>query len=321
MSSGFGKLALRMVLVLLAAATLLLLSFTAWLLLPVIEQPDFLARKGELLQARQTGEWAVAGGSVTQLTLSSSSGLEVELALRLPREPLPGRPLLILLGGQETGRQAVDLLPDTRGVAVAALSYPFGIIPHREGLALALALPRIQRGILDTPAAAMLAADYLLARPDLDPGRVELAGISFGAYLAAIPAALDTRIERLWLIHGSGDPQGVIEAGLRERIPLPGIRDAIAWLLATAAGAHHLSPEHWVGRIAPRPVIVVNATDDSALTDSAVAMLHDALRPPSRVLWSPGDHVHPKRPETIAFIADLLIGHLATANVPAAHSP
>ena len=68
-------------------------------------------------------------------------------------------------------------------------------------------------------------------------------------------------------------------------------------------------------------MIVVNATDDSALTDSAVAMLHDALRPPSRVLWSPGDHVHPKRPETIAFIADLLIGHLATANVPAAHSP
>lgn len=48
---------------------------------------------------------------------------------------------------------------------------------------------------------------------------MELAGISFGAYLAAVPAALDPRVKRLWLIHGSGDPAAVLEAGLRKRIP------------------------------------------------------------------------------------------------------
>jgi hypothetical protein len=207
----------------------------------------------------------------------------------------------------------VDILPDTRGVAVAALSYPFGTIPHRDGLALALALPGIQRGILDTPPAVMLAIDYLLGRPDLNPGRLELAGISFGAFLAAVPTALDPRIERLWLIHGAGDPGGVIEAGLRERVPLRPLRVAVARLLAGIAGAHHLSPELWVGDVSPRPLIVVNATEDSALTGSAVDALHAALRAPFEILWSPGDHVHPKRPETIDYITGLLFGRISTA--------
>lgn len=297
--------------ILAVAAMVSTVLLAVWLFLPVVPEPDFQARKGSLLDARQTGEWRVPGGRILEIRLASSSGLEVELALRVPEEPLPERPLLIMLSGQETGRKAVEVIPDTRGVAVAALSYPFGTIPHRDGLALLFALPRIQRGILDTPPAVMLAADYLLARPDLQPGRVELAGISFGAYLAAVPAALDPRIERLWLIHGSGNPQGVIAAGLRKRIANEELRQGVAWLLATAASAHHLSPEYWVPRITPRPLIVVNASEDHSLPREAVTRLHAALKQPFEVLWSPGDHVHPKRPETIAYITELLFNRIS----------
>lgn len=280
-------------------------------LVPVIASPDFEARRGTLVQARETGEWIVPGGRIVEVSLQSSSGLAVDLALRLPDQPLPQRPLVLMLGGQETGRQAVDLLPDTRGVTVAAISYPFGTIPHREWLALAMALPRIQRGIRDTPAAALLATDYLVSRPDIRPGRIELAGISFGAYLAAVPTALDPRIERVWLIHGSADPAAVIESGLRDRVPGHILRRSLSWLLATAASAHHLSPEYWVGRVAPRPLIAISATDDSALPASAVSALHAALRQPFEVLWSPGDHVHPKRPETIDYISNMLFERIS----------
>jgi hypothetical protein len=256
--------------------------------------------------AEVTSESSLPDGRLSEVTLRSSSGLEVEIALRIPEKPLPHRPLLVLLGGQETGRAAAEIIPETHGVVVAALSYPFGTVPHRDGLKLALALGRIQQGILDTPPAVLLALDYLLARPDLAPERVELAGISFGAYLAAVPAALDQRIERVWLIHGSGDPAGVLEAGLRKRIPIAPVRQGVASLLATTASAHHLSPEHWVARIAPRPLVVVNAAEDTALPREAVQVLHQALVPPYEVLWTPGDHVHPKRPETIQAITGLL---------------
>jgi len=301
----------------LTLATLLCAASLAWFLLPVLATPEFESRVGRVVQVRETGEWAVPGGRIVQVELSSTSGLEVELALRLPHEPLPQRPLLVMLGGQETGRAAVELLPDTRGVAVAALSYPFGVIPHRDGAAMLLALGTIQRGILDTPPAALLAIDYLLERPDIAPGRVELAGISFGAFIAAVPAALDPRVERLWLIHGAGDPAGVIEAGLRKRIGSDLVRRGVAAYLAAVAAAWHLSPEDWVGQVAPRPVIVVNASDDSALTPGAVRALHSALEPPFEILWSPGDHVHPKRPETIEFITELLFSRISIAGVDA----
>ena len=277
-----------------------------WLLAPVISEPDFLARKGQLVASEVTSESLQPDGRLVEVNLLSSSGLEVELALRVPDHPLPHRPLLVLLGGQETGRAAAEIIPATHGVVVAALSYPFGTVPHRDGLELALALGRIQRGILDTPPAVLLALDYLLARPDLAPRRVELAGISFGAYLAAVPAALDRRVERLWLIHGSGDPAAVLEFGLAKRIPSEFLRRGVASLLAAVASAHHLSPEQWVARVAPRPLVVVNAVNDTALPPEAVQALHHSLVPPYEVLWTPGDHVHPKRPETIHATTRLL---------------
>ena len=289
-----------------AALVLLVLLLLAVLLLPVLPQPDFLAAKGELSEARVTGDFQLEDSRILEISLTSTTGLSVDLALRIPDEPLADRPLLVMIAGQETGRKAVELLPDTRGVAVAALGYPFGVIPHRDGLAMARALSRIQRGILDTPAGVMLALDHLVAREDLAPGRVELAGISFGAFLAAIPTVLDPRIERLWLIHGSGEPRQVIESGLRERIPLAPVHHAVAWLLATAAGAQHLTPELWVGQVSPRPLIVVSALEDSALPPGPVDVLHRAVLPPAEILWSPGDHVHPKRPEIVDFITDLM---------------
>jgi hypothetical protein len=300
-----------------AAILAVLLLALLWLLAPVVPQPDFLARKGELVAAEVTSESPQTDGRLFEVSLRSSSGLAVELALRMPDKPLPHRPLLVLLGGQETGRAAAEIIPDTHGVVVAALSYPFGTVPHRDGLQLALALGRIQRGILDTPPAVLLALDYLLARPDLAPERVELAGISFGAYLAAVPAALDQRVDRVWLIHGSGDPAAVLEAGLRKRISSRPLRRGVASLLAAAASAQHLSPEQWAARIAPRPLIVINATEDSALPPEAVQVLHRALVNPYEVLWTPGDHVHPKRPETIHAITQLLFERIGAESLDA----
>jgi hypothetical protein len=303
-----GKL-LRLVGTMLVITFLVALLAIGWLLLPVLQEPNILERKGVLREAREAGEWRIPGGRLVEVSLVSSTGIEVDLALILPDEAPPRQPLVLILAGQETGLAAAKLIPDTGGAAVAVLGYPFGTIPHRDGLALTLALGRIQRGILDTPPAVLLALDYLLSHPELDPVRVELAGISFGAFLTAAPAVLDERIDRLWLIHGAGDPADVIDAILRERIVFYPLRKAVAWLLATVASAHHLSSEHWVARMTPRPVIVVNASQDTVLTPHAISVLHDALRPPFKILWTPGDHVHPKRPESVHRIVDLMFQH------------
>ena len=287
------------------------------LLLTAQFPPEPLADKGVLLGYELTGRFRASGGEISEFRLYSSGGLEVDIAVLRPDRLLPGRPLVLLMGGQETGRAAVQVLPDTRGVMVAAISYPFGTVPHRDPLRLAIALPRIQRGIFDTPAVALLALDFLESKEaDLAPGWIEMAGISFGAYLAPVPAVLDARVERLWLVHGGAAPARVLEHGLRKRLSPGVLRRAVAAYLAAVAGSDHLAPEQWLPRFAPRPAVLVHARADDDLPAEAITALHGAVRGPVDILWTEGKHVHPKRPGVIAEITDILFSRIALGPPP-----
>ncbi len=301
--------ALRLVTAALAAVILLLCIGVAWLLAPVMTDPvpGFAARQGELQSFEVTSRQELEDSVLTEIALRSSSGLRVELALRRPHNPLPTRPILVMIAGQEAGRDAVMMFPATHGVAVAALSYLYEGSRKFSRLGLALDLHKVQRAILDTPPAVMLANEYLLQHAELDSDNLELVGVSFGAFLAAAPAALDSRVRRLWLIHGAGDPAGVIERGLEKNIPLAPLRTLVARFLAAAWGSRYLSSEKWVERVAPRPVIVINDRADDDLPAEAVRALHDALGEPSEVIWTEGGHLHPKRPETIIKVIDIML--------------
>jgi hypothetical protein len=304
---------LKSALLLLAAVITTLLSWCGYLYLAAGSAPeDHLARKGNLVAVEQLDEYPLWDSQVREFRLVSDTGMEVEIAVRYPARPLAGRPLLLMMGGQETGRAAVDVIPDTQGVTLAAVSYPFGVVPHRHMLDLLLSLRRIQSGIFDTPAVVLLALDYLLgAEAGLAPERVELAGISFGAYLAAAPATLDQRVQRLWLIHGGAAVPEVLDHVLRKRISWPSLRKNVAWYLAAVAGAGHLGPERWVHRFSPRPLVLVHASGDSNLPPAATRALGELAQEPVEVLWTPGGHVHPKRPDVVEAISDLLFDRIA----------
>ncbi|MEE4661493.1 MAG: hypothetical protein V2J89_13565, partial [Halieaceae bacterium] len=97
----------------------------------------------------------------------------------------------------------------------------------------------------------------------------------------------------------------------RKRIPMDGLRSAVANYLATVAGAGHMGPEAWVGRFSPRPVILVHARGDDDLPPVATMALRDAANSPMEVLWTEGKHVHPKRPEVIEAICALMFERIA----------
>lgn len=289
-------------LVLTAAAS----TYALNLWLGAAREPDYLARRGELHQARVIDEYRFEDSRVEQIALRSDTGIAFEVALRIPDQPLPGRPTVLLLAGNETGHRAATMISDPGGITVAALSYPFREIPYRDFWPMLRALPDIQRGIINTPAAVLIALDYLTGRDDLAPQHIELAGVSFGAYLASVPASLDPRIDRLWLIHGSADPEAVIRYGLEERLPTPSLASPIAAFLADIAGAGFLAPEQWLPRLESTPLVLVSADGDRSLPREAVEQLHALAPPGTPVLWTPGDHVHPKRPEIMDQLSRLL---------------
>jgi dienelactone hydrolase len=168
----------------------------------------------------------------------------------------------------------------------------------------------VQTALLDSAPAVMLAMDYLAQQPYVDARRVELVGGSLGAFLVSVPGALDPRFRRVWLIHGAGDPRGVFAHLLEPYIGFGPLRELAAQLLALVTASQHLRPEKWVGRVAPRPIIVVNARGDESLPPASVAALHQALPAGSEIIWTEGPHVRPGRKTVVEGLVALVAERL-----------
>lgn len=96
-----------------------------------------------------------------------------------------------------------------------------------------------------------------LARVDgLDGGRVAFVGLGLGAMVGAAFCALDPR------------PRAVVLA-----------------LAGAGSGAPEFDPLHHVARIAPRPILFVNATRDANVPRAAAERLQAAASEPREVVW------------------------------------
>jgi len=275
--------------------------------------PRFLARRSRLVAAVVETSARTGADVVERVRLRSASGLGVELAIKRPLEDgTPRRrPLVVLLGGLETGRDAVDLVADTRGTVIAALSYPYRGATALHGPRVVLAVPAIRAAILDTPPAILLSLDHLLAQAYVDPRRVELVGVSLGAPFAIVAGALDPRCRRVWSVHGAGDLRRLLDAGLRGRIAAAPPRAALAALAYLCGAGPSVAPERWVGRIAPRPFVMVNGLDDERLPRRAILELYARAREPKELVWVPGPHVEPERRQVVERLLDRVLGRIA----------
>lgn len=320
--SGAGArrgLRLAGLLVLLCAA--LLGSLTLLLLRDPL--PRMAERRSSLAAVRELGDTTAAGLTTRHVQLTAQSGLSFDLMVRAPAraaatadpalapDELGRRPLFLILGGYRTGERAATLIDETEGAVVAALGYPYEGPVDVSGLSVLAHLPAIRRAILDTPPAVQLALDYLLSRPDVDPDRVELVGVSLGAFVTPAAAALDPRVSRLWLIHGAGRPRAVLEHGLRRYIPYEVPRELVAAAANVVFAGPLLAPERWLPRLHPRPVVIINAHDDERLPPEAVAALYRSAREPKEQMWLSGAHVHPDRADLVQAIMSVVLAHAA----------
>lgn len=280
--------------------------------------PAYPARKGTLVSVEELKRTVAGDMLITELRLESSSGLAVEIGVRMPRAAKTPLPLVILAAGLRTGHRAIYVTETWQNLVVVALSYPFPGDPRAKSLsAYAAWLPNAQTAVLDTAPAVMLAMDYLAQQPYIDMKRVELVGGSLGAFLVSVPAALDERFRRVWLVHGAGDPRAVFDHLLRRYIGFDPLRGLAAQGLASILATDHLRPEKWVGRIAPRPIIVVNARDDESIAPAAVAALHQAVPEGTEIIWMVGPHVRTGRIAVLEELITLIVERVLNDPPPA----
>jgi dienelactone hydrolase len=275
----------------------------------LLSDPRFLSRRSVLKDATSGAPSIDRGYELRQVRLTATSGLSVELTLRRAASDTGRLPLVLILGGHYKGRDAVKLLPDTRGTLVAVMSYPFDGDPRPDALTFLREIPTIRAAFLDTPLALMLSLDYLLGRPDVDTTRVEAIGVSLGAPFVTIAGALDSRITRVWVLHGSGGSFAPLEQNMRRNIPLALVRYPAAALSNLIIDGPRLAPERWVARIAPRPFVMVNALGDERLPRESVDALYRAAREPKEQIWMPGRHVHSDS-ATISRLTEIVLARM-----------
>ena len=255
--------------------------------------PYFLARRSSIATIREASTDTVGASRTQAIHIVAKSGLAVDVLLRRHRADSTRRlPLVVILGGHVTGAEAARLIGETPGVMIAAVSYPFTGDPRPSAATFIRELPKIRGAFLDTPPALMLALDYLLTRPDVDSTQVDAVGVSLGAPFVVIAGSLDKRFTRVWALHGSGGSYAPLESSMRRSIRFAPLRAGAAALASIVIDGPRLAPERWVAGIAPRPFIMVNATNDERMPRKSVDALYRAAAQPKELLWMSGRHIH-----------------------------
>lgn len=209
----------------------------------------------------------------------SSRGDRVPGRLLLPATAPEPVPLVLLEHGAGAGKEADYIDATARpwvraGAAVACIDLPLhgerhsGKLTQRllEGLQtppLGAPLPRPLwvELVRQTVADLRRALDALAQRPELDPRRVAYAAFSLGSILGACFCGVEPRVRAAALALGG--------AGF---------------------GVPEVDPATWIGRFAPRPLLLVSAERDTRMPRARAEALFEAAGEPKRHVWIDSGH-------------------------------
>jgi dienelactone hydrolase len=234
--------------------------------------------RGEPLGLWRSAAPAAAGGLPALRLEFSSRGDRVPARLLLPSDAGGPFPLILLQHGANGSKEAPYMAqvagPWVRsGAAVLSIDFPLhgeranaklsGLL--REALGLGASPTAASREVLrDFVRQAVIdlqrAVDACERLPEIDSARLAYAGLSLGAIVGAIYCACDPRPRAAALALGGG-----------------GYGDA-------------LDPCHHVARVAPRPLLFVNASRDETIPRSASEALYRAAREPKEIQWFDAGH-------------------------------
>jgi dienelactone hydrolase len=127
--------------------------------------------------------------------------------------------------------------------------------------------------------------DLLSSRPECDPRRLGLIGFSFGALTGAMVAGSDTRIRSAVLLSGGAGWATVLS---RAQPDSPAGEAPFNRSELSALDPYAL--QDWVGRIAPRPVLIGNGLQDEVLPLASRLAFRRAAGEGSELFWWDGGH-------------------------------
>ena len=264
------------------------------------------------LDGRPTTTGAVR---LERLTYAGVDGERVPALFATPRDA-DGPVACVLLGhgfrGDKVSFPIWDML-GRAGLATFAIDARFhGDRLDAAALERMATDPRLLARLLrETVVDMRRGVDLLSTRDECHPDRIGYLGASMGGFVGSLLAGADPRVQAPVLLVSGADWPTMLGSDVVRRFrdeATPDEVDRARTLL------NDVDPKHWVGRISPRPVLMINGERDESVPPESARALHSAARDPKRVVWYDGGHAIPsgaERDRLLGIIGLWLLTHLS----------
>jgi dipeptidyl aminopeptidase/acylaminoacyl peptidase len=135
------------------------------------------------------------------------------------------------------------------------------------------------------------AVDYLNQRPDVDPERLGVHGSSMGASVAMMSAAEMPELRVIVATSGFASVEWVVQHqfAMLESVPqwlAPVVVAMGSW--QAGVNVRDIAPVQRIGRISPRPILIIHGDEDETFTVDNAHLLYDAAGDPRDTWIIPG---------------------------------
>lgn len=229
--------------------------------------------------------WSLAGypalkATVQQVTFRSSTG--VRMAARF----FPGRSRATIILSEGYGDTQDEMLPWANLLHRAGYSvFTYDMRDRGQSGGSAVTLGALEQVDL------VAAVEYVVSRRDVDQRRIGALGVSLGGAVTILAAARDRRIRAVVDDCGFSDAPGVIASSFTHFIGLPAFPFApitvqiAEWRAGVDINA--VRPMDVIGRISPRPVLIIHGLADTLVPPRNSARNYAAAGLPKEIWWVP----------------------------------
>ncbi|NOY78374.1 MAG: hypothetical protein GXO76_10960 [Calditrichaeota bacterium] len=222
--------------------------------------------------------------SLFHVTYKSVHQQRVPALLNLPRSGKRPLPVILFLHGLGDNKSVDYMDFGTRafvqaGYAVFRIDYALHGERRDPDFKFNLRKPypfTTRNAIVQTVFDLRRAVDYLQSRSDINPARIGFMGISLGGITGAVFCGVEPRVKVSVLALAGG--------GLKVLFGYRMFSARVGNLLAP------IEPLNFVAKIAPRPVLFINASRDEVIPPMLAKRLQKAAGKPKHVVWYPTKH-------------------------------